>query len=140
MKLYLTKDIKNLGQKGELVKVSDGYGRNYLLRRNLASAQPVSVAKNTGKNTLSTKDFAKLQTLKEMVTLNVKANENGSLYAAVSPEDIHLALKAQYNIVVPSSMIVPAEPIKKLGEYQVIIKNSQTVIHTISVKVNPHVI
>ena len=98
MQVILLTDVKGTGKKGELVTVSDGYARNFLLKQKLAQ-----IANNTNKNILnqakSAKEFHKEQELEKFreiaaklkgttLSFNVKVGENGKLFGAITSKEI----------------------------------------------------
>ena len=104
MKVILQQDVKKLGQKGDIVEVSEGYGRNYLLPRKaavLATAENLNVA-NAKKGAKERKDAmaadeAKLmakQLEKVEVTIPVQIGEGGKLFGSVTGKDVAAALNA----------------------------------------------
>lgn len=132
MKVILLEDVKNLGPKGAVVEVSDGYARNYLLPRRLAveatpgrmkelAQQKANEMKKRQEAEARAKELAaKLEGL--VVSVAVKAGEGGKLFGAVSTKDIAEALERQHQIAVDKKKILLKEPIKQLGEYPVVIK------------------
>ena len=129
MKVIFTVDVKGQGKKGEMKDVSDGYARNYLLPRKLATE---ATADNL--NALKLKEKAKAaQIAKEkalaaayaeklsavQVIIRAKAGANGKLFGAVTSQEISDALKAQFDLDIEKNRIVQAEPIKSYGSYTV---------------------
>ena len=132
MKVIFTVDVKGQGKKGEMKDVSDGYARNYLLPRKLATE---ATADNL--NALKLKEKAKAaQIAKEkalaaayaeklsavQVIIRAKAGANGKLFGAVTSQEISDALKAQFDLDIEKNKIVQAEPIKSYGSYTVKVK------------------
>ncbi|MCD8144885.1 MAG: 50S ribosomal protein L9 [Oscillospiraceae bacterium] len=128
MKVILQKDVRGQGKKGQLVEVSDGYARNYLLPRQLAVA-----ATTDNINTMQLKEKAKReQEAKEraeavalskamseyVVKIPAKAGTGGRLFGAVTTKEISDQLKAQYGVDLPKSKM-QADPIKSFGTYTV---------------------
>jgi len=144
MKVILAQDVKKLGVKGEVVEVSDGYGRNYLLPRNLAveaSATNLNVAKaKAGAKEHKAKqaaDEAKLmaaQLEKVTLTLPVKVGEGGKLFGKITGKDVADALKKE-NIDVDRKKIALSEEITAPGDYEAKIKVHAGVVGTIKIKV-----
>ena len=145
MKVILQQDVKGQGKKGELKEVSDGYARNYLLPRKLASE---ATADNI--NALNLKEKAKAaQIAKEkaqaeenakklggvQVIIKAKAGNAGKLFGAVTSQEISDALKAQFDIDIEKNKIVQAEPIKTFGSFSVKAKLGYEVSGTINVLV-----
>jgi len=131
MQIILREDIQNLGRPGDVVKVRDGYARNFLLPRNLAvEANPKSIRafehqkrlallRREAKKTEALKIKDRLEALR--INLTARAGEEGKLFGSVTNIDIERALREQ-NIEVERRKIMLAEPIKQLGEYQVPVK------------------
>ena len=131
MKVVLNQDVKDLGKKGELVNVSDGYGKNYLIPRKIASLADAS-ALNELKNRESSKahklavekaeaeENAKLLEGKT-VKLSAKAGSNGRLFGSVTSKDISEGIKAQYGADIDKKKIV-CEDIRAFGTYEFTIK------------------
>ena len=145
MKVILTQDVRGQGKKGELKEVSDGYARNYLLPRKLASE-----ATTDNINALKLKEKAKAaQMAREKaeaeanaaklgeitVTIRAKAGGAGKLFGAVTSQEISAALKEQHGIEIEKNKIVQAEPIKTFGAYQIKAKLGYEVSGTINVLV-----
>ena len=129
MKVIFQQDVRGQGKKGEMKDVSDGYARNYLLPRKLAS---IATADNL--NALKLKEKAKAaQAAREkalaeenagklagiQVIIRARAGSGGKLFGAVTSQEISDALKAQHDIDIEKNKIVQAEPIKTFGSYTV---------------------
>lgn len=129
MKVILKQDVKNQGKRGELIEVSEGYGRNYLIPRGLAE---IATADNM--NVLRQADEAKArrQALEQeaartaaeklkscTVVVKAKAGSGGRLFGAVTAKEISDNLKAQHGIDVAKNKIVMEEAIKSFGTYKV---------------------
>lgn len=129
MKVILQQDVKGQGKKGQMVEVSDGYARNFLLPRKLAAP---ATAENV--NAMKMQDKAKAARLAEEkaqalalveqlkncpVRIPARAGQGGKLFGAVTAKEISEALKTQYNVDVNKSKLVVAEPIKSFGSYEV---------------------
>jgi len=146
MEVILIDNIDKLGTRGQVVKVADGYGRNYLLPKKLAVAatpqnrkwvdqQRVRFLKLEAKEKA---DAADLATLLQDVSVSVvrKAGEKGNLFGSVTSMDIAEKLVAQgYHI--DRRKISLVTPIKVLGEYNVPVKLHREVTATIKVLVEP---
>lgn len=125
MKILLKKDVKGTGKAGEILEVSDGFARNFLLPRGLAiaaDAQAVNTAKAQAEADQHKKKMQRHKA-KELadgmsgltVKIKAKAGENGKLFGSVTAKEIADALKAQYDIEVDKKKIIIEEPIKTLG-------------------------
>ena len=145
MKVIFNVDVKGQAKKGELKEVSDGYARNYLLPRKLASE---ATADNI--NALKLKEKAKaaqiarekeqaLENAKKldavMVTIRAKAGSGGKLFGAVTSQEIADALKEQHGIEVEKNKIVQSEPIKTYGVYDVKAKLGYEISGTVHLQV-----
>ena len=145
MKVILQQDVKGQGKKGQLVEVSEGYGRNFLLPRKLAIEATTDAI-----NTLNLKEKARKaeearqkaeaeeisKKLKECpVKLTAKAGNGGKLFGAVTTKEISDGLKKQYNIDIPKQKLVLDEPIKAFGTYQVKAKLGFEISGTVTVMV-----
>jgi len=131
MQIILREDIPNLGRPGDVVKVRDGYARNFLLPRNLAiEANPknlrafehqkrLALMRREAKKTEALKIKERLEALR--ISLTARAGEEGKLFGSVTNIDIERALREQ-NFEIERRKIVLAEPIKQLGEYSVPVK------------------
>ena len=145
MKVILQQDVKGQGKKGQLVEVSDGYARNFLLPRKLAVT---ATAENL--NTMKQQDKArraqeaaekaeaeasakKLEGL--MVKVSARAGEGGRLFGAVTAKEISEALAQQHGMNIAKTKIVLDEPIKACGSYQLKCKLGYEVTGTLNVLV-----
>jgi large subunit ribosomal protein L9 len=132
MEVILLKDVKGQGKKGDVVKVSDGYARNFLLPKGYAvQATEQGKKKLREQNAImqrkrqAEEENAKTQAEKistAAVEFEVKAGENGKLFGSITGKDISEALEKQHGIKVDKKKIALPEPIKNIGEYQVEIK------------------
>ena len=132
MKVVLLQDVKGQGKKDQIVEVSDGYARNFLLPRNLAAIADAAVM-NDIKNKEAAKahkievekkdarDLAeKLQSL--TVKLKIQGGADGRVYGSVTSKDIAEALKEQHKIDIDKRKIVLDAPIKNYGAYTLDVK------------------
>ena len=145
MKVILQQDVKGQGKKGQMVEVSEGYARNFLLPRKLAIAATTDAI-----NTMNLKEKARkaeearqkaeaeatAEKLKEcMVKLTAKAGNGGRLFGAVTTKEISEGLKAQFAIDIPKQKLVLEDPIKAFGSYQIKAKLGFEVVGTVYVSV-----
>ncbi len=145
MKVILTQDVKGQGKRGQLIDVSDGYARNFLLPKGLAQ-----IATADSINTMKMNDKAKAEQiarekakalevaekLKELVVVvKAKGGGAGRLFGAVTSEEITKALKAQTGIEIDRKKIVQDEPIKNVGTYHLKCKLGHEISGTMTVKV-----
>lgn len=145
MKVIFNTDVRGQGKKGEMKEVSDGYARNYLLPRKLASEATADAL-----NALKLKEKAKAaQMAKEkalaeenakslsgvVVQISARAGQGGRLFGAVTSQEIADALREQHGIELEKNKIVQAEPIKQFGSFEVKAKLGYEVSGTINVLV-----
>ena len=126
MKVLLLEDVKGSGKKGEVVNVSDGYARNFLLPRKMAEpadAQAINAAniqKSAAQHRKFTAGIKARETAQALEghSIHVKARvgENGKLFGTVSGKEISAALKEQKGVDVDRKKI-SVDPIRALGEY-----------------------
>ena len=144
MKVLLKKDFDLLGTAGEVKDVKDGYARNYLIPKGIATlATPSSLKsfeedrRQQGRKILRETNDAKIIASRiesDSVTITVKTAEEGKIYGSVSPAMVHDALSEKgYNI--DKRKIVMPEHIKSLGDYTVDIKLYTAVIAKLKVSV-----
>ena len=132
MKVILLKDIQGTGKKDQIVEVSDGYGRNYLLPRKLAKEASAEALNALEKSRSADKHREevrrqeaeiKARELKgKVVQLEVKGGENGKLFGSVTTDQIAAALKAQHGVDIDKRRLELEEPIKSAGQYFVALK------------------
>ena len=130
MKVILNADVKGQGKKGELKEVSDGYARNYLLPRKLATeatagadehgqkieekAKAAQIAREKAEAEENAKKLGAIQ-----VKIAAKAGSNGKLFGSVTSKEISDALHEQFALTIEKQKIVQAEPIKSFGSFEV---------------------
>ncbi|CEI74299.1 MULTISPECIES: 50S ribosomal protein L9 [Romboutsia] len=137
MKVILLKDVKGTGKKGEVKEVSDGYARNFLLKKKLAVVADNTAVKELGEKKKSEeikaqKEYeAAVELGKKMEELNVviytKAGDGGRLFGSITSKDIAEQIKKQHSIEVDKRKIHLDEPIRALGSRFVEIKIHQKV-------------
>lgn len=132
MQVILTQDVKGQGKKGQMVKVSDGYARNFLLPKGLATEatkENINVLKGKQESleykikteTEEAKNIA--EKMKEIeVVIKTKAGGNGKLFGSVTSKDVAEALTAQHHIKLDKKKFVMPEGIKVLGTTTVKVK------------------
>ena len=145
MKVILLEDVKKVGKKGEIVEASDAYARNVLLRKKLAVAA-TGKARNDLKlqkannEKVAAENLAEAEALKKKieassVTLKVKTGEGGRLFGSVSSKEISEAIQQQIGVEVDRKKIVVENPIKNVGQMEVLIKLHTKVRANLKVKV-----
>ena len=145
MKVILLTDVKSKGKKGQMIEVSDGYARNYMLPRKLAieaTADAVNTMRMNDKATQErqAKERAEAmeisRTLKDMIlTVPAKGGGNGRLFGAVTNTEIADTLKKESGIALDKRKIVIDEPIKNVGTYTVKCKLGYEIVGQLTVKI-----
>ena len=129
MKVVFHEDVRGQGKKGDIKDVSDGYARNYLIPRKLASEATADAInaiklKEKAKAAQAAREKAQAEAYaKELeavqVTVRAKAGSGGKLFGAVTSEAISKALKEQFDMDIEKNKIVQGDPIKTFGAYTV---------------------
>lgn len=132
MKVMLVKDVEALGRAGDVKEVADGYGRNFLLPRKLAvvahrgiEAEAKRLREAASKR--EAKDREEAQALADevgnkTVVLRLKVGEGDKVFGSITNADIATALQQQHRVEVDRHKIDLKEPIKQLGEHQVMLR------------------
>ena len=145
MKVILLEDVKGKGKKGDIVNVSDGYARNFLLPKNLASEatsanlNAAQISKKAQEHRAKVAKDAAVELgekLREGVLIvKAKCGEGTRLFGSVTNAEISEAIKGTYGIEIDKKKISLAEPIKELGIYDATIKVFAEVAVPMKVKV-----
>lgn len=145
MEIVLLEDVKALGKKGQIVKVNDGYARNFILPKKLGleatsknlndlKLQKANDARIAAEQLAAAKELgAKLD--ESTVTLSIKAGEGGRAFGSVSNKEISKAISDQLNLDIDKKKIVLNDPIKSIGSFEVPIKLHKEVTARLAVKV-----
>ncbi len=146
MKVILREDVEKLGKAGDIVKVADGYGRNFLIPKQLAVPADVRNVRALEHDKRVIEARAKkarkaAESLAEKVaavslTLPARAGEEGKLFGAITSRDIAEAL-GKAGVAVDRKLVQLAEPIKQLGDYKVKVRLGAEIVPEISVSVVP---
>ena len=146
MKVILLQDVKALGKKGDMVEVSDGYARNFILPKKVGVE-----ANEVNKNDLKLQKANQEKVAKEQydaavalgkeleaptVNVTVKAGEGGRVFGAVTAKEISQALSKQHGKDVDKKKIQLSDSIKNVGSFEVPVKLHTKVTATLSVKVD----
>lgn len=145
MKVILTQDVKGQGKRGQLVDVSDGYARNFLLPKKLAqpaNADNINTMKMNDKATMErqAKERAEAMEISKgmktyTLTIVAKGGGNGRLFGSITNAEIADALKEQQKIALDKRKIVLDEPIKNAGVYTVKCKLGYEIVGELKVEV-----
>ncbi len=145
MKVILLQDVKGQGKKGQLIEVSDGYARNYMLPRKIAMEATADAINTVRMNDKAAAERAAKEraaaletskTLRQMVlTVTAKGGGAGRLFGSVTNQEIADALKAKAGIALDKRKIVISEPIKNVGTYTVQCKLGYEITAPLTVKI-----
>jgi len=130
MKVILQEDVKGQGKKGELINVSDGYARNFLIPRKLAvmaSPENLTIMKQQEKIRLKKMEADKATAREiaaklEAIVVKIPARAGGAgskLFGAITSKEISEALKEQFGIELEKNKIIQDEPIKSFGPFEI---------------------
>ena len=145
MDIVLLEDVKALGKKGQVVKVSDGYARNFILPKKLGveatpknlnelKLQKANAEKQAARQLAEAQELAaKLNAAK--VTLKIRAGENGRAFGSVSGKEIAAAAASQLGLELDKKKLGLPEPIKALGTHEVPVKLHKDVTAKLTVDV-----
>ncbi len=132
MEVILLQDVKTLGKKGEIVKINDGYARNFVLPKKLGveantknlndlKLEKARQAKQEAEELAAAKELAaKIE--EQAVKLTIKTGEGGRVFGAVSSKEISAAAKEQLGLDIDKKKMKLEESIKTLGTYEVPVK------------------
>ncbi len=145
MKVILLKDEKKLGKKGDVVEVSEGYARNYILPRKIgveASGGNLNDLKlhkaneeKVAKEQLEAAKVLAAELESKQVVLKMKAGEGGRAFGSVSTKEIAAAVKEQHGLEIDKKKIQLPEALKNFGSYEVTVKLHPQVAGKLTVKV-----
>ena len=145
MQVILTQDVKGQGKKGQVVNVSDGYARNFLLPKGLATEATKSNMNDLKGKKESEQFLIKTQTeeaqkisdkMQEIeVVISAKAGDNGKLFGSITSKDVADALTSQHHIKIDKKKFVLPDGIKTLGITEVKVKLYTGITGTLKVRV-----
>ena len=144
MEVVLLEDVKALGKKGQIVKVNDGYARNFILPKKLGveantknlndlKLQKANEAKVAAEQLAEAKALA--AKIELSVTVSIKAGEGGRTFGSVSTKEIAKAAADQLHLDIDKKKMVLTDPIRSLGTFEVPIKLHKDVTAKLRVKV-----
>lgn len=145
MQVILTQDVKGQGKKGQVINVSDGYGRNFLIQKGFAveatksnlndlKGKQESVEYKIKTDTAEAQRIAKIMN-EIVVVLKAKAGDNGKLFGSITSKDVADALTNQHHIKLDKKKFVMPDGIKTLGVTEVKVKLYTGVVGTLRVQV-----
>ena len=145
MKVILLQDVRGKGKKGQMLEVSDGYARNYMLPRKMAieaTADAVNTMRMNDKATqerIAREKAEAMETAKKLremtVTVTAKGGGNGRLFGSITNQEIADALKAKTGIALDKRKIVISDAIKNVGTYTVTCKLGYEITAPLTVKI-----
>ena len=143
MKVILLQDVRGKGKKGQMLEVSDGYARNYMLPRKMAieaTADAVNTMRMNDKATqerIAREKAEAMETAKKLreMTVTAKGGGNGRLFGSITNQEIADALKAKTGIALDKRKIVIADAIKNVGTYTVTCKLGYEITAPLTVKI-----
>ncbi len=145
MEVVLLEDVKALGKKGQIVKVNDGYARNFILPKKLGieatpknlndlKLQKANDARIAAEQLEAAKELA-AKLAESSITLSMKAGEGGRAFGSVSGKEIAAAIESQLGLDIDKKKLVLSEPLKTFGSHEVPIKLHKDVLGKLMVKV-----
>ena len=145
MKVILLQDVKGKGKKGQMIEVSDGYARNFMLPKKMAIEATPDAVNTMRMNDKATQEriakekaeaLATSKKIRELtVVVTAKGGGNGRLFGAVTTQEIAAALEKQSGVKLDKRKLVLAENIKNVGTYTVTCKLGYEITAPLSVKI-----
>ena len=145
MKVILTQDVKGKGKKGQMIEVSDGYARNFMLPKKLAIEATADAINTMRMNDKATQEriarekaeaLALSKQLREMtLVVTCKGGGNGRLFGSVTSQEIADALKAKSGITLDKRKLVISDTIKNVGTYTITCKLGYEINAPLTVKI-----
>ncbi len=145
MKVVLTQDVKNLGKRGDVLEVKDGYGRNVIIKKGLG-VEGTAANLNTAAQRKESREFKSKVAADEAVVMaaqlkkvkaeiSVRVGEDGKIFGSVTAKDISETLEKKYGFKLDKKNIKLKDPIKAPGEYEIEVWVHPQVTATISLSV-----
>lgn len=132
MEIILLQDVKALGKKGEIVKVSDGYARNFILpkklgleatKQNLYDLNAQKAAEVKKQKEILEEAQSQAKKLEDLtITVKIKAGEGGKTFGSIASKEIAAAVKEQFGLDLDKKKLVLNDPIKHAGSYTIPVK------------------
>ena len=147
MKLILTKDVPELGHKGDVVDVADGYGRNYLVPKSFAVKATTGALRQAEAMRLA-REEAERKSLEEAqqlastlagsrVVVAARAGDEGKLFGSINANDVAAAIAKFTGVEVDRSVVVVVQPIKEIGLHEVTLQPHPEVDFSVTLDVIP---
>jgi len=147
MKLILTKDVPELGHKGDVVDVADGYGRNYLVPKSFAVKATTGALRQADAMRLA-REEAERRSLEEAqqlaqtlansrVVVAARAGDEGKLFGSINANDVAAAIAKFTGVEVDRSVVVVVQPIKEIGLHEVTLQPHPEVDFSVTLDVIP---
>ena len=147
MKLILTKDVPELGNKGDVVDVADGYGRNYLVPKSFAvkattGALRQAEAMRLAREEAERKSLEEAQQLAQTlagsrVVVAARAGDEGKLFGSINANDVAAAIAKFTGVEVDRAVVVVVQPIKEIGLHEVTLRPHPEVDFSVTLDVIP---
>ena len=147
MKVLLLQDVKKLGKAGDIVEVSDGYAKNFIIPKKLgreATKQVQNEWQQKKGSEANRKEQERLQAIAlvaelkdKVVVLKEKAGKDGRLFGSVTAKDLAEAMKAQYGVDIDRKKINLKDPIRAVGNYSVEVKLLAEAVGQMTVQIQP---
>ena len=146
MEVILNKDIENLGEKGAVINVKSGYGRNFLIPRGLAKIANIANKKVAEQNRIqATHKATKIKDVAEanseilendQIKIKVKSGgDSGKIFGSITTLQISEVINKDYNIKVDPKNIIITSPIKHLGSYDITLKLHKDISSTVKLEI-----
>ena len=139
MKVILLQDVKKVGKKGEVVKVADGYGQNFLIKNKLAvletnTSRKIVESQKEAEHQQDLENQAKAKELaKEIESITLKSGKDGKTFGSVSTKQVVEQLREKYGIKIDKRKFIDAHPIGALGYTKLKVDLYKGIIATINV-------
>ena len=147
MKVILLEDVKGTGTKGQILNVSDGHAKNFLIPRKLAAEATKAAlndwekqkknAEHKRQNQVASAQELSKRIEKSVVKLPMKVGDSGKMYGSVGSKEIAAAMSSQTGIDIDRKKIVLDEPIKTVGEKKVLVKLYADITAQLTVEIVP---
>lgn len=145
MKIILLSDVKNVGKKGQICEVADGYARNFLIKNRMAvpaSSQAEAILEEQKQKKIDdeTKAIEEAKVLKEKlsqvtVVLALKTGDKGRVFGSIATKQVAEELQKQHKLVIDKRKILESDPINAVGVYVLKVELHRSVIAELKVQV-----